>query len=68
MTKLPSYEQLVIELHATLESLINYSKSEYVRQLAKDRMKEIEQIRKNGGGIYLASPVNLDKKINTDAE
>lgn len=53
MTKLPTYELLVVELQATLESLIKYSKSDFVKETAKKRKIEIEQIRKNKDGFYL---------------
>jgi hypothetical protein len=53
MKILPTYELLVVELQATLESLIKYSKSESVKESAKKRKIEIEQIRKTGGRLYL---------------
>lgn len=54
MKKLPTYELLVVELQATLEALIKYSKSDYVKESAKKRKREIEQIKKDRSGLYLA--------------
>ncbi len=53
MTELPTYELLVVELQTTLESLIKYSKSDYVRQSAIERKKQIERIKKNKEGFYI---------------
>lgn len=44
---------LVVELQATLEALIRYSKSDFVKETAKKRKIEIERIQKNKDGLYL---------------
>ena len=54
MKLLPTYELLVVELQATLEALIKYSKSDYVKESAKKRKREIEQIKKDRSGLYLS--------------
>ena len=54
VTNVPSYELLIVELQATLEALIKYSKSDYVRQSAIERKKQIERIKKNKEGLYIS--------------
>lgn len=56
MNKLPTYELLIVELQATLEALIKYSKSDFVKESARKRKAEIEQIKKDRGGLYIAEP------------
>lgn len=60
MTKLPTYDLLLVELQATLEALIKYAKSDSVKDSAKKRKTEIERIKKNREGFYLDQEI---KKI-----
>lgn len=53
VNNLPTYEMLVVELQATLEALIKYTKSDFVKETAKKRKIEIERIQKNKDGLYL---------------
>lgn len=58
ITQPPTYDQLLIELHATLEALVVYSNSEHVTNSALERLAEINKINKSGDSYFVGYSIN----------
>lgn len=53
ITKLPTYEELLIELYGTIQALVLYSESNDVKEEAAKRLAEIGKIDKQAGGFFV---------------